>query len=56
MYILREEVDAVCSRAIIIAEGKVLADDKPAVLAAKGSGTLDDYFREVTTPKKEASK
>ena len=30
-----EEVDAVCSRAIIIAQGKVLADDTPAALEAR---------------------
>ena len=29
-----EEVEAVCSRAIIIAEGRILADDSPAKLAA----------------------
>jgi ABC-2 type transport system ATP-binding protein len=29
-----EEVDAVCSRAIIIAKGKILADDSPQQLAA----------------------
>jgi ABC-2 type transport system ATP-binding protein len=30
-----EEVEAVCSRAIIIAEGKILADDTPQQLAAR---------------------
>lgn len=30
-----EEVEAVCSRAVIIADGKLLADDKPQVLAAQ---------------------
>jgi ABC-2 type transport system ATP-binding protein len=30
-----EEVDAVCSRAIIIAKGKILADDNPRHLAAR---------------------
>ncbi|ANO50715.1 ABC transporter ATP-binding protein [Woeseia oceani] len=30
-----EEVEAVCSRAIIIAQGKILADDTPAALAAR---------------------
>ncbi|MGJ8669129.1 MAG: ABC transporter ATP-binding protein [Oceanococcus sp.] len=44
-----EEVEAVCSRAMIIAHGKTLADDTPANLAAKtASGRLDDYFREIT--------
>ncbi len=44
-----EEVDAVCSRAMIIAQGRILADDTPANLGAKtASGRLDDYFREIT--------
>ena len=30
-----EEVEAVCSRAIIIAQGKILADDTPAALATR---------------------
>ena len=43
-----EEVEAVCSRAIIIAAGKILADDTPAGLAARSRYhnavrlTLDD--------------
>jgi ABC-2 type transport system ATP-binding protein len=41
-----EEVDAVCTRAIIIARGKVVADDTPAVLKQRApSGKLDDVFR-----------
>jgi ABC-2 type transport system ATP-binding protein len=44
-----EEVDAICSRAIIIAHGKVLADATPAELSARGGGKLDAYFREITT-------
>lgn len=44
-----EEVDAVCSRAMIISQGRILADDTPANLSAKTeSGRLDDYFREIT--------
>jgi gliding motility-associated transport system ATP-binding protein len=46
-----EEVDAVCSRAIIIAEGKVVADDTPAALAARDpQGRLEEVFRAVTIP------
>ena len=46
-----EEVDAVCSRAIIIAGGRVVADDKPAALAGlHPSGRLDDVFRQITQP------
>jgi ABC-2 type transport system ATP-binding protein len=44
-----EEVDAVCSRAMIIAAGKVVADGSPAALKAQsGSGDLDEVFRKVT--------
>jgi ABC-2 type transport system ATP-binding protein len=32
---LLEEVDAVCTRAIVIAQGRVLADDTPGALAAR---------------------
>jgi len=45
-----EEVDAVCNRAIIIANGRILADDTPRGLAAGSpSGRLDDVFRSITT-------
>jgi ABC-2 type transport system ATP-binding protein len=45
-----EEVDAVCTRAIIIASGKMLFDGTPAELLAKSTnGKLDDVFREITT-------
>jgi ABC-2 type transport system ATP-binding protein len=33
-----EEVEATCSRVVIIAEGRVVADDTPAALLAKASG------------------
>jgi ABC-2 type transport system ATP-binding protein len=47
-----EEVDAVCNRAIIISNGKLLADDTPQGLAARSpSGRLDDVFRQITTGK-----
>src|SRR5262249_60632665 len=42
-----EEVHAVCTRAIIIAQGKLLIDATPAELERRGS--LEDVFREVTT-------
>ncbi len=43
-----EEVDAVCTRAIIVARGKLVADDTPAGLRARApSGRLDDVFRAV---------
>jgi len=44
-----EEVTAICSRAIIIARGKVLADGTPAELSERGGGKMDAYFREITT-------
>jgi ABC-2 type transport system ATP-binding protein len=45
-----EEVDAVCNRAIIIAQGRIVADDTPQHLEARASsGKLDDFFREITT-------
>jgi ABC-2 type transport system ATP-binding protein len=44
-----EEVDAVCSRAIIIAGGRIVADETPRALAERhASGKLDDVFRALT--------
>jgi ABC-2 type transport system ATP-binding protein len=44
-----EEVDAVCSRAIIIARGRIVADGTPAELEKRHpSGRLDDVFRAMT--------
>jgi ABC-2 type transport system ATP-binding protein len=44
-----EEVDAVCTRAIVIAQGHVVIDATPAVLAEQHpSGKLDDVFRQLT--------
>jgi ABC-2 type transport system ATP-binding protein len=43
-----EEVDAVCTRAIIIARGRVLADGSPDELRGRGGGRLDAYFRQIT--------
>jgi ABC-2 type transport system ATP-binding protein len=46
-----EEVDAVCSRAIIIANGRIVADATPKELEKRHpSGKLDDVFREITQP------
>ena len=42
-----EEVEAVCTRAIIIAAGRVKFDGTPESLAARGP--LDSVFREITT-------
>lgn len=42
-----EEVEAICSRAIIISDGRLVADSTPAELRAQG--TLDEVFRRLTT-------
>lgn len=45
-----EEVDAVCSRAIIIAAGQILFDGTPAELRAQSEkNDYDDAFRTITT-------
>jgi ABC-2 type transport system ATP-binding protein len=44
-----EEVDAVCSRAIIIAHGRIVADATPKDLQTRHpSGKLDEVFRAIT--------
>jgi ABC-2 type transport system ATP-binding protein len=44
-----EEVDAVCTRAIIIAKGRVVADETPQALKVRHeSGRLEDVFRAIT--------
>ena len=43
-----EEVEAVCTRAIIIADGRLLVDETPDALAAQGGGDLDKVFRQIT--------
>lgn len=57
-----EEVEAVCSRAIIISNGKLLADETPETLIARapetdasgkplgGSLRLEEVFRQITHP------
>ena len=50
-----EEVDAVCTRAIVIAGGELKADGTPAELRAMDpSGRLDVVFRNLTMKKEEA--
>ena len=47
-----EEVDAVCTRAIVIAHGEIKADGTPAELRAMDpSGRLDQVFRNLTMEK-----
>jgi ABC-2 type transport system ATP-binding protein len=44
-----EEVDAVCTRAIVIASGRVVVDATPSALCEMHpSGKLDDVFRQLT--------
>jgi ABC-2 type transport system ATP-binding protein len=44
-----EEVEAVCTRAIVISKGRIVADSTPSGLAAMHpSGRLDDVFRQLT--------
>ena len=44
-----EEVDAVCTRAIVIAAGRIVVDATPAALSEMHpSGKLDDVFRQLT--------
>ena len=43
-----EEVEAVCSRAVTITAGRIVADAPPAELAARAGGRLEDAFAEMT--------
>jgi ABC-2 type transport system ATP-binding protein len=44
-----EEVEAVCSRVIIMARGKILVDSTPEKLKQGHDAELDEVFRRVTT-------
>jgi ABC-2 type transport system ATP-binding protein len=46
-----DEVEAVCSRTIIIARGKVLVDSTPKELREKHHASLDEVFRKITRTK-----
>ena len=46
-----EEVEAVCSRTIIIAKGKILVDSTPDELKAEYKCGLDEVFRKITRKK-----
>ncbi|WP_241503747.1 ABC transporter ATP-binding protein [Ferruginivarius sediminum] len=48
-----EEVEAVCSRAIVIAGGRVVVDSTPSELAARGP--LDEVFHALTRPSEAAA-
>ena len=45
-----EEVEAICTRVIIIASGRIVADETPSALRARQPGArLDEIFRTLTT-------
>jgi ABC-2 type transport system ATP-binding protein len=44
---LLEEVEAICTRAVIIDQGRIIVDSTPAELRKRGA--LDDVFRSLTT-------
>jgi len=46
-----EEVSAMCSRVVIIDQGRIVADDTPAALAASApeNGGLERAFQDLTT-------
>jgi ABC-2 type transport system ATP-binding protein len=46
-----DEVEAICSRTIIIARGKVLVDSTPKELKEKHHISLDEVFRKITRKK-----
>ncbi len=49
-----EEVDAVCTRAMIIAKGCVVADETPAELQCRHpSGKLDEVFHQLTVESRQ---
>ena len=50
-----EEVEAVCTRTIIIAKGKILVDDTPEALKEKYQCSLDEAFRMITKGEKASN-
>jgi len=46
-----EEVEAVCSRMIIISKGRILVDSTPEKLKAEHQCSLDEVFRKITKSK-----
>jgi len=46
-----EEVEAVCSRTIIVAKGKILTDSTPKELKEKHHASLEEVFRKITRAK-----
>jgi ABC-2 type transport system ATP-binding protein len=52
---LLEEVEAVCSRAVIINRGALVADGTPADLAARAGGSIENLFRGLTSSEDAAA-
>ena len=51
-----EEVEASCTRAVIVDRGKIVADGTPAELIARSpNGSLTDLFRQVTSSDTEVA-
>jgi len=51
-----EEVEAACTRAVIVDRGRIVADGTPSeLLEQSGTGSLNDLFRRVTTRDTEAA-
>jgi gliding motility-associated transport system ATP-binding protein len=46
-----EEVEAICSRTVIVAKGKILVDSTPKELKEKHHASLDEVFRKITRAK-----
>jgi ABC-2 type transport system ATP-binding protein len=46
-----EEVEAVCSRTVIIAKGKIIVDSTPEQLRQKYNCSLEEVFRKITRSK-----
>jgi ABC-2 type transport system ATP-binding protein len=46
-----EEVEAVCSRTIIVAKGRILTDSTPKELKEQHHASLDEVFRKITRAK-----
>jgi ABC-2 type transport system ATP-binding protein len=51
-----EEVEAICTRVVIIARGKVKEDSTAQALCKREGGTLDEVFRKLTQGKRQAVK
>jgi ABC-2 type transport system ATP-binding protein len=46
-----EEVEAICTRVIIISRGRIVANETPAELLARKPGArMDEIFRSLTHP------